>query len=93
MGGTLVIRYVSKYKGAHVSKLALFVAAAPIWTQRKDFPYNLQKNAVDALVEPNYKDRPKLLSDFAKIFSATETSLNEGIGSWSNGICISVTKK
>jgi non-heme chloroperoxidase len=91
MGGSIAIRYVSLYKGAHLSKLALFGAAAPIWTQRKDFPYNLQKSAVDALVELNYKDRPKLLSDFAKIFSATETSLNEGIGNWLNGICISAS--
>jgi non-heme chloroperoxidase len=91
MGGSIAIRYVSLYKAAHVSRLALFGAAAPIWTQRKDFPYNLQKSAVDALVEQNYKDRPKLLSDFAKIFSATETSLNEGIGNWLNGICISAS--
>jgi pimeloyl-ACP methyl ester carboxylesterase len=39
----------------------------------------------------NYKDRPKLLSDFAKIFSATERSLNEGIGNWLNGICLSAS--
>ena len=91
MGGSIAIRYVSLYKAAHVSKLALFGAAAPIWTQRKDFPYNLQKNTVDALVELNYRDRPKLLSDFAKIFSATETSLNEGIGNWLNGICLSAS--
>ena len=80
MGGSIAIRYVSKYNGAHVSKLALFGAAAPIWTQRKDFPYNLPQRAVDDLIALNYKDRPKLLIDFAKIFSATETSLNEGIG-------------
>ena len=91
MGGSIAIRYVSLYKGAHVAKLALFGAAAPIWTQRKDFPYNLPKKAVDALIELNYIDRPKLLSDFAKIFSATETSLNEGIGNWLNGICISAS--
>ena len=77
--------------GAHVSKLALFGAAAPIWTQRKDFPYNLPKSAVDDLIKLNYTDRPKLLSDFAKIFSATETSLNEGISSWLNGICLSAS--
>ena len=91
MGGSIAIRYVSLYKGAHVAKLALFGAAAPVWTQRKDFPYNLHKNEVDALVAQNYKDRPKLLSDFAKIFSATETSLNEGIGNWLNGICLSAS--
>jgi pimeloyl-ACP methyl ester carboxylesterase len=91
MGGSIAIRYVSKYDGAHVSKLALFGAAAPIWTQRNDFPYNLPQSAVDDLIKLNYKDRPKLLSDFAKIFSATETSLNEGIGSWLNGICLSAS--
>jgi non-heme chloroperoxidase len=91
MGGSIAIRYVSKYNGAHVSKLALFGAAAPIWTQRKDFPYNLPQSAVDDLIKLNYKDRPKLLSDFAKIFSAKETSLNEGIGSWLNGICLSAS--
>jgi len=91
MGGSIAIRYVSKDNGAHVSKLALCGAAAPLWTQRNDFKYNLPKSAVDELIELNYKDRPKLLSDFAKIFSATETSLNEGIGSWLNGICLSAS--
>jgi len=91
MGGAIAIRFVSTYNGAHVSKLALISAAAPIWTQRKDFPYNLPISAVDDLIELNYKDRPKLLSNFAKIFSATETSLNEGIGSWLNGICLSAS--
>jgi non-heme chloroperoxidase len=91
MGGSIAIRYVSLYKAAHVTKLALFGAAAPIWTQRKDFPYNLPKKAVDDLIALNYKDRPQLLSDFGKIFSATPTSLNKGIGNWLNGICLSAS--
>jgi non-heme chloroperoxidase len=91
MGGAIAIRYASVDDGAHVSKLALFGAAAPVWTQRDDFPYNLPKSAVDELIELNYQDRPKLLSNFAKIFSATETSLNEGIGSWLNGIGLSAS--
>jgi pimeloyl-ACP methyl ester carboxylesterase len=91
MGGSIAIRYVSEYKGAHVSRLALFGAAAPIWTQRKDFKYNLPQSAVDDLIKLNNSDRPKLLADFARIFSATETSLNKGIGSWLNGICLSAS--
>jgi pimeloyl-ACP methyl ester carboxylesterase len=91
MGGSIAIRYVSIYQGAHISKLALFGAAAPIWTQRKDFPYNLPQSAVDDLIKLNYQDRPKLLSDFAKIFSANENSINEGIGSWLSGICLSAS--
>lgn len=91
MGGAIAIRFVAAYNGAHISKLALVSAAAPIWTQRKDFKYNLPISAVDDLINLNYKDRPKLLSDFAKIFSATETSLSEGIGRWLNGICLSAS--
>jgi len=91
MGGSIAIRYVSEDNGAHVSKLVLCGAAAPIWTQRNDFPYNLPTSAVDELIALNYKDRPKLLSNFAKIFSATETALSEGIGTWLNGICLSAS--
>jgi pimeloyl-ACP methyl ester carboxylesterase len=91
MGGAIAIRYVSLYNGTHIAKLVLCGAAAPIWTQRSDFPFNLPRSAVDELIKLNNKDRPKLLSDFAKIFSATETSLNEGIGNWLNGIGISAS--
>ncbi len=91
MGGSIAIRYVSVHKSAHVSKLVLCGAAAPIWTQRKDFKYNLPKSAVDELIELNDKDRPQLLSNFGKIFAATENSLNEGIRSWLNGINISAS--
>ena len=91
MGGSIAIRYVSLYNGAHVSKLVLCGAAAPIWTQRDDFKYNLPISAVDELIELNDKDRPQLLSNFGKIFSATETSLNEGICNWLNGINLSAS--
>src|SRR5512133_3690439 len=55
MGGAIAVRYVAVDDGAHVSKLALFGAAVPIWTQRDDFPYNLPKSAVDDLIALNYK--------------------------------------
>ena len=91
MGGSIAVRFAARDNGTHISKLALFGAAAPIWTQRDDFKFNLPKSAVNDLIALNYKDRPKLLSNFAKIFSATETSLNEGIGFWLTGINLSAS--
>lgn len=91
MGGAIAVRFVSAYNEAQVSKLVLAGAAVPVWTQREDFPYNLPQSAVDDLIKLNYKDRPKLLADFATIFSATETSLNDGIGNWLNGIGLSAS--
>lgn len=91
MGGSIAIRYVAKYKKAHVAKLILCGAAAPLWTQRSDFKYNITKSAVDDLINLNDKDRPLLLSNFAKIFSATENSLNSGIKNWLYGIGLSAS--
>ncbi|MFO7867861.1 MAG: alpha/beta hydrolase [Bacteroidales bacterium] len=91
MGGSIAIRYVATYNAAHISKLALCSAAAPIWTQREDFKYNLPKSAVDELIELNSQDRPQLLVNFANIFSATESSLNKGIRNWLHTINMSAS--
>lgn len=91
MGGAIAIRYISKFKSAHVSKLVLCGAAAPIWTQRPDFKYNLAVSAVDDLIKLNNTDRPQLLANFAKIFSATEASLSKGIGEWLHAIGLSAS--
>jgi len=91
MGGAIAAMYVSLYGTMRVTKLVLAGAATPSWTQRDDFPYNMPKSDVDDLITLNNTDRPKLLSNFAKIFSATETSLNEGIGKWLIAINLSAS--
>lgn len=91
MGGAIAATYVSLYGSTRVSKLVLAGAATPSWTQLNDFPYNLPKSDVDELIALNDSDRPKLLSNFGKIFSATETSLNEGIGNWLTHINLSAS--
>lgn len=83
MGGATVIHYVAKYNGAHVSKLALFGAAAPIWTKRADFNYGFwSKEDVNGLISLNNTNRPQLLENFGKIFPASETSVTPGYGAW-----------
>jgi len=91
MGGAIAVMYVSLYGTMRVTKLVLAGAAAPSWTQREDFPYNIPKSDVDDLIALNNTDRPKLLSNFAKIFSATESTLNEGIGNWLTAINLSAS--
>jgi pimeloyl-ACP methyl ester carboxylesterase len=87
MGGATVIHYVAKYNGAHVSKLTLFGAAAPVWTKRDDFTYGLWTKAdVNGLIELNNTDRPQLFETFGKIFPANETSVSAGHGAWLGNI-------
>ena len=66
MGGAIAIRFASSDSGSHVSKLVLVGAAAPSWTQRKDFPYNLPKSAVDDLIKLNYTGPAKAFIQFRK---------------------------
>lgn len=82
MGGAIAIRYIAMDDGAHISQLALFASAAPIWTQRKDYHFNLTVAAVDELIALNYKDRTKLLENVGKIFAAGENALSPGLSNW-----------
>ncbi|WP_228527894.1 alpha/beta fold hydrolase [Pararhodonellum marinum] len=86
MGGAIAIHYVAKYDAAHISKLALFGAAAPVWTKRADYPYGFSKDDVNGLIQLSMTDRPQLLENFGKIFGATETALPIGLGNWLGGI-------
>lgn len=83
MGGATVIHYVAKYDAAHVSKLALFGGAAPLWTKRADFNYGFwTKEDVNGLIALNNTNRPQLFENFGKIFRANETSVTAGQGAW-----------
>jgi len=83
MGGAIVMHYVAKYGAKNIDKVVFMGAAAPCWTRRPDFPYNLEKSGADALIAQGYNDRPKLLSDFGKIFfSKEEGSVSKEIARW-----------
>ncbi|MDF2385371.1 alpha/beta hydrolase [Nostoc ellipsosporum NOK] len=82
MGGAVVIHYITKYNSAHVSKLALFGAAAPSWKQRADFLFGATDEAAANLIHTTKTNRQQLIEDFGKGFGATETSLSPAISAW-----------
>ncbi|MFA5881116.1 MAG: alpha/beta hydrolase [Eubacteriales bacterium] len=68
VGGAICIRYMARYNGYGVSKLALFGAAAPSFTKRPDFPYGLTKDDLNKIIQDTYNDRPKMLQGFGDMF-------------------------
>jgi non-heme chloroperoxidase len=82
MGGAVVTHYMAKYNGAHISKLALFAAAAPSWKQREGFPYGASDEAAAELIKTTMTNRQQLIEDFGKGFGATETSLSAPTANW-----------
>ncbi|MGF1923438.1 MAG: alpha/beta fold hydrolase [Bacteroidia bacterium] len=82
MGGAIAIHYVARHDAAHVSKLALFGAAAPIWIKKADFSIGITTEQANALIEQSRTNRPQMLEDFGKIFSATDSSVSPGLANW-----------
>jgi len=87
MGGAIALHYVAKYGGAHVSKLALFDAAAPCHTKKPDYPYPLfTREDITKWVELNNTDRPALLAAVGSKFALTSSALSPGIAAWLTNI-------
>lgn len=86
MGGAIAIRYVTRHNAAHVSKLALFGAAAPVWTKRHDFAIGLTDEQADALIAQSRTNRPQMIEDFGKVFAANDTNVSQGLNNWLTSI-------
>jgi len=82
MGGATAIHYMARHQGAHVNKLVLMAAAAPVFTQREDFPYGAPKSAADDLIAGTYADRPAMLKNFSQIFFHTPEKLSPEFQTW-----------
>ncbi len=80
MGGAIAVRYLSRFKGHGIQKLALLAAAAPSFTKRPDYPYGMTPQAVNALIERAYVDRPQMVADFGqKLFARPQS---ENLKTW-----------
>ncbi|MFY0483590.1 alpha/beta fold hydrolase [Flavobacterium sp. PLA-1-15] len=86
MGGAVVIHYITKYNAAHVSKLALFGAAAPSWIQRDGFPYGLTKDAVEGVIQATLTGRQDLIASFGALFPAKEGNISKNVEKWLENI-------
>lgn len=89
MGGAIALRYVAGHNAdGRVAKLVLCGAAAPSFTQREGFSAGLAREAVDEFLAACYRDRPKLLEDFGKIFYRSERSVSRKFAEWMHGLAM-----
>ncbi len=76
MGGAIAIRYMARYNGSKVTKLALLGAAAPSFTQRPGYPYGMTREAMDMLINHIQDDRPQAVAEFGEQLFASSVSAN-----------------
>ncbi|WP_111671905.1 alpha/beta fold hydrolase [Algoriphagus litoralis] len=82
MGGAVVLHYVTKYNAAHVSKLALFGAAAPSWKQREGAPHGIAEADALGLVDQTMTSRQDLIAGFGAAFPAKEGNISKNVEKW-----------
>jgi non-heme chloroperoxidase len=86
MGGAVVIHYVTKYNAAHISKLALFAAAAPSWKQREGYPYGVSDADAAALIKNTMTNRQDLIAGFGADFPAVGSTISKNVEKWLENI-------
>jgi non-heme chloroperoxidase len=71
IGGAISIRYMARHAGFGVRKLCLLAPAAPVFTQRPDYPYGKTMEEVNALLRQTETDRPQMLVELSRDFFAS----------------------
>lgn len=91
MGGAASIHYVNKYKSAHISKLALFGAAAPSWKQRPGYSYGISEENAAGLIKQTMTSREDLIAGLGAAFAAEGTTLPKNTEKWLESINLSAS--
>ena len=86
MGGAVVIHYVTKYNAAHVSKLALFGAAAPSWKQREGSAYGITDADSKGLLIKTMTAREDFIAGLGNAFVAKEGNISKNVEKWLENI-------
>lgn len=86
MGGAVVIHYVTKYDSAHVSKLALFGAAAPSWKQREASAYGITEAGANGLIIQTMTAREDFIAGLGSAFVAKEGNISKNVEKWLENI-------
>ena len=86
MGGAVVLHYITKYNAAHVSKLALFGAAAPSWKKREGSPYGISQTDADGLIKQTTTAREDLIAGLGSTFVAKEGNISKNVEKWMENI-------
>lgn len=96
MGGGEVVRYMSKYAGARVSKIVLVSSVAGYMLKTDDNPDGVPQEAFDGFIQNIEKDRPAFLQEFGKGFYGVgllSKPVSQGILDWSFSLALPATNR
>jgi non-heme chloroperoxidase len=86
MGSAVTIHFVTRYNGAHISKLALFGSSGPSWKKREGYPYGVSDQDAASLILQTRTNRQQLVAGFGKGFAGQEGGLSQEMVEWLESI-------
>jgi non-heme chloroperoxidase len=96
MGGGEVARYMSRYAGARVARVAFISAVTPYLLKTDDNPDGVDKSVFDGMIENIEKDRAGFLQDFGKMFfgvGLVHHPVSQGVLDWQFGLAAPASLK
>jgi pimeloyl-ACP methyl ester carboxylesterase len=96
MGGGEIARYMGKYAGERVSKVAFVSAVTPFMLKTENNPDGVDKSVFDGMIEGITKDRPAFLETFGKSFfgvSALHHAVSSAVLDWNQSLALRASLK
>lgn len=91
MGGAIVMRHVAKYFPKTLSHIVLMGAAAPSFTKKEGNPYGHEREFCDGIIAKSLQNRPRMLSEFGKMFFRSPDSQGPEMDGWLLGLCLAAS--
>lgn len=88
MGGAICVRYMARHRGHKVSKLMLFGAAAPVFTQHPDYLLGHTADYINGLIAKACSDRPALVDEISKQFFHPSASISPPFQTWLRSLAL-----
>lgn len=93
MGGGEIARYMAKYGGARVSKVALVASVTPFLLKQEDNPNGIDRSMFSQITAGLEKDYADFMSNFGKLFYGPGSEVSQAAMHWTQMLALRASLK
>jgi pimeloyl-ACP methyl ester carboxylesterase len=93
MGGGEIARYMAKYGGARVAKIAFVASVTPFMLKRADNPNGIDQSLFSQITAGLEKDYADFMGNFGKMFYGTGSEVSQAAMQWTQILALRASLK
>jgi non-heme chloroperoxidase len=93
MGGGEIARYMAKYGGARVAKIAFVASVTPFMLKRADNPNGIDQSLFSQIIAGLEKDYADFMGNFGKMFYGTGSEVSQAAMQWTQILALRASLK